>query len=110
MTSSEVTSSEAANAGEMVNTLYGNTSSYGGGHLGSKEGSKASSSNKEEVGLLPGGLIEEMIEEEEYQLRVVLPSRDRLLADLTATLAELRLDVLDGDITTDEHGRVSSLA
>lgn len=40
-----------------------------------------------------------------YQLRVVLPSRDRLLADLTATLAELDLDVLDGEITTDDKGR-----
>ena len=81
-----------------------------------------------------------------YELRVVLPSRDRLLTDLvrtcyslgqpsrgsdwccclltpehldtaadvhvhrsvlwqTATLAELKLDVIDGDIATDDKGR-----
>ena len=44
-------------------------------------------------------------EGELYELKVVLPSRDRLLADLTATLAELKLDVLDGEIATDEKGR-----
>ena len=37
--------------------------------------------------------------------RSVLPSRDRLLADLTASLAELKLDVLGGDIATDSKGR-----
>ena len=40
-----------------------------------------------------------------YELIVQLPSRNRLLADLSATLSGLNLDVLDGEIVTDENGR-----
>ena len=40
-----------------------------------------------------------------YELQVVIDGRDRLLADLTATLSDLSLDVLDGDIATDSEGR-----
>ena len=42
---------------------------------------------------------------EVYELKVTIDGRDRLLADLTATLSDLALDVLDGDIATDEFGR-----
>ena len=44
-------------------------------------------------------------DEEVYELTVRLPSRDRLLADLTSTLSALELDVLDGEIVTDADGR-----
>ena len=40
-----------------------------------------------------------------YELKVTLSSRERLLADLTATLANLNLDVLGGEIATDGKGR-----
>ena len=36
-----------------------------------------------------------------------VPSRNRLLADLSATLSQLDLDVLDGDCLTDEKGRAN---
>ena len=40
-----------------------------------------------------------------YELMVSLPSRNRLLAELTATLSSLGLDVLDGDIVAGPDGR-----
>lgn len=40
-----------------------------------------------------------------YELMVSLPSRNRLLAELTATLSSLGLDVLDGEIVTGPDGR-----
>ena len=42
-----------------------------------------------------------------YELIVKVPSRNRLLADLSATLSQLDLDVLDGDCLTDEKGRAN---
>jgi hypothetical protein len=40
-----------------------------------------------------------------YELTVCLPSRDRLLADLSALLSGLDLDVIDGEITTNGSGQ-----